>query len=114
MKYLLPSALSATITFSCWAADPVLDTTTRQSFINSGKVMMESLKSKEEQELLTKAMVFYMMGAGNGWTANSDAFREERFRELEGLSAREVLDKYQHDVHLSEGRNVTVRKLWQC
>ena len=112
MKYVLPLALCATITFNCWATEPVLDTTTRQSFINSGKVMMESLQSKEEQELLTKAMVFYMMGAENGWTAkstNSDAFRKERFRELEGLSAHEVLDKYQYDVHLAEGRNVTVR-----
>ncbi|CUB06634.1 hypothetical protein [Marinomonas fungiae] len=112
MKYVLPLVLCATITFNCWATEPVLDTNTRQSFINSGRVLMNSLQSKEEQELLSKAMVFYMMGAGNGWTTkatDSDAFREERFRELEGLSAPEVLDKYQHDVHVTESRNVTVR-----
>ena len=100
MKYVLPLALCATITFNCWAAEPVLDTTTRQSFINSGKVMMESLQSKEEQELLTKAMVFYMMGAGNGWTAKatgSDTFREERFRELEGMTAAEIILKFSNE-----------------
>lgn len=97
MKYVLFLALCTTITFNCWAAEPVLDTTTRKSFINSGRDMMNSLQSKEEQELLTKAMVFYMMGAGNGWTAkstNSDAFREERFRELEAMTANEVIAKY--------------------
>ena len=97
MKYILPLTLCATITFNCWAAEPVLDTSTRQSFINSGKAMMESLTSKEEQELLTKAMVFYMMGAGNGWTAkatNSDEFREERFRELEGMTAQQIIEHY--------------------
>lgn len=112
MKYILSLALCVTITFNCWAAEPVLDTSTRQTFINSGNEMMASMQSKEEQVLLSEAMVFYMMGAGNGWTTKStvsDAFREERFRKLEGLSAHEVLDKYQHDVHLAEGRNVTVR-----
>lgn len=61
---------------------------------------MNSLQSKEEQELLSEAMVFYTMGAGNGWTAkatDSDAFREERFRELEGLSAKQVMTKFQTD-----------------
>lgn len=97
MKYVLPLAICATVTFNCWAAEPVLDTTTRHSFINSGKAMMESLKSKEEQELLSEAMVFFMMGAGNGWTAkstDSDAFREERFRELEGMNTQQIIEHY--------------------
>lgn len=112
MKYVLPFALCAATTFNCWAAEPVLDTTTRQSFINSGNEMIASLQSKQEQVLLSEAMVFYMMGAGNGWTAKateSDAFREERFRELDGMNAQEILDQYQRQAQLAKDRNVTSR-----